>query len=127
MPTTITGTSISLTQGGNTLSAGPTSAVAKAWVNFNGTGTVSIRGSSNVSSVTDLGTGNYKINFTTSMVDANYCVNTTCNHAGGNSTSMFATFDSLGGNPSVSDCRIFTFNNAFSLVDASYVFTSIIR
>ena len=47
---------------------------AKAWVNFNGTGTVAIRASYNVSSITDNGTGNYTVNFTTAMVDANYCV-----------------------------------------------------
>lgn len=45
---------------------------AKAWVNFNGTGTVAIRASGNVSSITDNGTGNYTVNFTTSMPDANY-------------------------------------------------------
>ena len=46
---------------------------AKAWVNFKGTGTVAIRRSFNVNSITDNGTGNYTVNFTTSMVDANYC------------------------------------------------------
>jgi len=45
---------------------------AKAWVNFNGTGTVAIRASFNVSSITDNGTGNYTVNFTTAMPDANY-------------------------------------------------------
>lgn len=45
---------------------------AKAWVNFNGTGTVAIRGSFNVASVTDNGTGDYTINFTDPMPDANY-------------------------------------------------------
>jgi hypothetical protein len=45
----------------------------RAWVNFNGTGTVAIRASGNVSSITDGGTGNYTINFTTAMPDANYC------------------------------------------------------
>ena len=49
---------------------------AKAWVNFNGTGTVAIRASFNVSSITDNGTGDYTVNFTTAMVDANYCVTT---------------------------------------------------
>jgi hypothetical protein len=47
----------------------------KAWVNFNGTGTVAIRGSGNVSSITDNGTGDYTVNFTTALVDANYCWN----------------------------------------------------
>jgi hypothetical protein len=48
---------------------------AKAWVNFNGTGTVAIRASYNVSSITDNGVGDYTVNFTTALVDGNYsCV-----------------------------------------------------
>ena len=47
---------------------------AKAWVNFNGTGTVAIRASGNVSSITDNGTGDYTVNFATAMADANYQV-----------------------------------------------------
>ena len=50
----------------------------RAWVNFNGTGTVAIRDSGNVSSITDNGTGNYTINFSANMPDTNYCVNGTC-------------------------------------------------
>lgn len=46
----------------------------RAWVNFNGTGAVAIRASGNVSSITDNGTGNYTVNFTTAMSDANYAV-----------------------------------------------------
>ena len=48
--------------------------VAKAWVNFNGTGTVAIRASGNVSSITDNATSDYTVNFTTAMSDANYVV-----------------------------------------------------
>jgi hypothetical protein len=44
----------------------------RAWVNFNGTGTVAIRDSGNVSSITDRGTGLYRINLTTDMPDENY-------------------------------------------------------
>lgn len=47
---------------------------ARAWVNFNGTGTVSIRASGNVSSITDNGVGDYTVNFTTAMPDTNYAV-----------------------------------------------------
>jgi hypothetical protein len=47
---------------------------SRAWVNFNGIGTVAIRGSGNVSSITDNATGDYTINFTTAMQDANYSV-----------------------------------------------------
>jgi hypothetical protein len=49
------------------------SGLCKAWVNFDGTGTVAIRASFNVSSITDNGTGDYTVNFTTALVDANYC------------------------------------------------------
>jgi hypothetical protein len=47
---------------------------ARAWVNFDGTGTVAIRESGNVSSITDNGTGDYTVNFTTAMPDANFAV-----------------------------------------------------
>ena len=47
---------------------------ALAWVNFNGTGTVAIRSSYNVSSITDNGTGDYTVNFATALSDANYCI-----------------------------------------------------
>ena len=46
----------------------------RAWVNFNGTGTVAIRASGNVTSITDNGIGTYTVNFTTSMPDVNYAV-----------------------------------------------------
>ena len=46
--------------------------IAKAWVNFNGTGTPAINGSFNVSSITYNGTGDYTANFITSMPDNNY-------------------------------------------------------
>jgi len=46
----------------------------RAWVNFSGTGTVAIRASGNVSSITDNGTGEYTVNFTTAMPDGNYAV-----------------------------------------------------
>ena len=45
---------------------------SRAWVNFNGTGTVAIRASGNVSSITDNGVGDYTVNLTTAMPDVNY-------------------------------------------------------
>lgn len=47
--------------------------LARAWVNFDGTGTVAIRSDGNVSSITDLAVGNYTANFSNSFSDANYC------------------------------------------------------
>jgi len=52
----------------------------RAWVNFNGTGTVAIRASGNVSSITDNATGDYTVNFATNMPDVNYSVASN-NHA----------------------------------------------
>jgi hypothetical protein len=46
----------------------------RAWVNFNGAGTVAIRASFNVSSITDNGVGSYTVNFTTAFADSNYSV-----------------------------------------------------
>lgn len=57
----------------------------RAWVNFNGSGTIAIRGSGNVSSITDVGVANYTVNFSTSMPDANYCLS---GMSGNNDTSL---------------------------------------
>jgi hypothetical protein len=46
--------------------------MAKAWVSFNGSGTVAINKSFNISSITDIGTGKYRVNISPSMSDANY-------------------------------------------------------
>jgi hypothetical protein len=68
----------------------------KAWVNFNGTGTVAIRASGNVSSITDAGTGLYLVNLTTAMPDINYSVtmsaaNTFSNADSANNLSVVST------------------------------------
>lgn len=49
-----------------------TAYACRAWVNFNGTGTIAIRASGNVSSITDGGVGYYRVNFTAAMPDTNY-------------------------------------------------------
>jgi hypothetical protein len=60
----------------------------RAWVNFNGSGTIAIRGSGNVSSITDNGTGDYTINFTTAMPDVNYGFAGMGRQDGGNAAFM---------------------------------------
>ncbi len=65
----------------------PTSGVrakntAKAWVNFNGSGTVAIRDSFNVSSITDNGVGNWTVNFANALADTNYSVNVSTRYVG---------------------------------------------
>jgi hypothetical protein len=74
---------------------------AKAWVNFNGTGTVAIRGSGNVSSITDNGTGDYTVNFTNAMTDANYSVsiNGTVRGDTSSSSGVFQIQNIAGGVP----------------------------
>ena len=63
----------------------PTKNAVQAWVNFNGTGTVAIRESYNVSSITDNGTGDYTVNFTNALTDANYSTIATTNWRGSGS------------------------------------------
>ena len=62
--------------------------VAKAWVNFNGTGTPAIRSGYNVASITDNATGDYTVNFTEPMADANYCVVANYVASAGGSTAV---------------------------------------
>ena len=86
--------------GGSTLYPGY---LCRAWVNFNGTGTVAIRASGNVSSITDNNTGDYTVNFTTAMPDANYssisCVQTWVSSTSAQTTTSFKiiTFNSTTG------------------------------
>ena len=58
----------------STASGSAPSYSARAWVNFNGQGTISIRASQNVSSLTDEGVGNFAVNMTTAMPDVNYSI-----------------------------------------------------
>jgi hypothetical protein len=98
---------------------------ARAWVNFNGTGTVAIRASGNVSSITDNGTGDYTVNFTTAMADANYAVVGSCgNGATGSFVFRSNAFTAV---PTTSAARISTGNSAFAGSDADYVSVSILR
>ena len=89
-------TNIQDTAGGNSsTSAEIYSGRAKAWVNFNGTGTVAIRADFNVTSITDNTTEDYTVNFTNAMADANYVSCITAFHtttAGANSYTSSAAY-----------------------------------
>ena len=85
MSTTISGTSGVTFPDSTSMQTGQQA--CKAWVNFNGTGTVAIRGGYNVSSITDNGTGDYTVNFTNAMVNANYTIIITCGGVSGNTTT----------------------------------------
>jgi hypothetical protein len=94
--------------------------MCRAWVNFNGTGTVAIRASGNVSSITDNGTGNYTVNFTTAMTDANYAV---CGSAFGNVVHLIMSTD---GTPSTTAVQVIT-SNTTAVGDNSVVAVAIFR
>jgi len=70
----------------STASGSAPSYSARAWVNFNGTGTVAIRGSGNVSSITDNGTGDYDVNLTTAMSDTNGSIGACAAETAGSNT-----------------------------------------
>lgn len=97
----------------------------RAWVNFNGTGTVAIRGSGNVTSITDNGTGNYTVNFTNAMPDANYAVKGTCNgvpSGTSNSAGIYSTNNNgTGANITTTACQVYTGNDGSTAVDCGYV------
>lgn len=98
----------------------------RAWVNFNGTGTVAIRASGNVSSITDNGTGSYTVNFTTALQDANYCVTGTCGTPG--STAGFINApQSSAANQTTTTLMVGTYNEAGGVFDASFVNVAIFR
>ena len=100
----------------------------RAWVNFNGTGTVAIRGSGNVSSITDNGTGDYTVNFTTAMPDANYNVCGSVNGVGGNPLDEMVFAPKVGGTFSTAAVQIFTINpGSGGGGDSTYVSCSIFR
>jgi len=99
----------------------------RAWVNFIGTGTVEIRASGNVSSITDNGTGDYTVNFATAMPDANYVVNGTCSMQGvGYFSKTVCTMDDVP--PTSGGCRIRTMvDGATSSEDRPFVYVTIFR
>ena len=100
----------------------------RAWVNFNGTGTVAIRASGNVSSITDNGTGDYTINFTTAMPDANYCSVFSANDAAGSGTNSPIGTGKRGTAQTTTQVGVRTkYNQDGSLADIDYVFVSIFR
>lgn len=106
--------------GGSTLYPSYT---ARAWVNFNGTGTVAINGSGNVSSITDRGIGAYTVNFSTAMADANYSVSGMFKgDANGGQIIIDQTTD-----PATGGVQIQTRTQAGSLVDRNPVCVSLFR
>jgi len=100
----------------------------RAWVNFNGIGTVAIRASGNVSSITDNGTGQYTVNFTTAMPDANYAVSTICvNIAGATSDRTISAILERTGPPLAGSVTLVTRDVSNALRDPEFVTVAIFR
>jgi len=99
----------------------------RAWVNFNGTGTPAIRANGNVSSITDNGTGDYTINFTTAMPDANYLLVGTCNlNTTGNTSRVVSAPRTQA--PTTTAIRIATTeSNTTASEDMQFVYVAIFR
>ena len=70
--------------------------LCRAFCNFNGTGTVAIRASFNVSSITDNGAGDYTVNFTTAMPDANYSATALLDNTASNSGAVLVAATQTG-------------------------------
>ena len=102
---------------------------AKAWVNFNGTGTVAIRASFNVSSITDNGTGLYAVNMTNAIADTNYCVTLSKQNPAGTNVYDIGIHNSVSGSVSLVAPTTTSFAvmlNA-SLADSAYVMCAVFR
>jgi hypothetical protein len=95
----------------------------RAWVNFDGTGTVAIRASGNVTSIEDNGTGNYTINFTTAMPDANYSGVFGCNDNGNTTTMNYRT----SGTKSTIAFQVSTASGVATLADNNMCMVAIFR
>jgi hypothetical protein len=105
---------------------------AKAWVNFNGTGTPAIREDFNVTSITDNGTGDYTVNFTNALTDANYSVVASTSNiqgtAASGSVNIFSTDAVTQQAPTTNNFRFLTPQYDWSaLRDPQYVCVSVFR
>jgi hypothetical protein len=104
---------------------------ARAWVNFDGTGTVAIRASGNVSSITDNGTGDYTVNFTSAISDANYAAvaspsgQYSVNYGG--QAGMFSTSSYTEAAPATGSTRMTFSNYSSGTFDPKYVCVAIFR
>ena len=97
---------------------------AKAWVNFNGTGTVAIRAAFNVSSITDNGTGDYTANFATAFADTNYAAVLATRQAA--TVALVAPAYEVSPS-SASALRIYTFSSGGANGDYTYITMAVFR
>ena len=100
----------------------------RAWVNFNGTGTVAIRSSGNVTSITDNGTGDYTVNFTTAMPNANYSAIGFCGSTQAGEDGTYTGMNlKKNTSPATSSIRVQTYYEGFVPGDFSFNSVTIFR
>lgn len=95
----------------------------RAWVNFNGTGTVAIRASYNVSSITDNGTGDYTVNFTDALTDTNYAV---CGMSRSTSSTGYLIYGNNASGNATGSVRIST-SSTSAFADSDTISVAVIR
>lgn len=98
----------------------------RAWVNFNGTGTVAIRASGNVSSISDNGTGDYTVNFTNALPDANYAISVNGRINAGAIGVLLANANAFASN-ATTFCRMTIGVDNSSQLDGDFVNVAIFR
>jgi hypothetical protein len=104
----------------------------RAWVNFNGTGTVAIRASGNVSSITDNGSGDYTVNFTNALPDANYSIAGAAMYPSSVNSHFISYGDSNGASGTVPSTTAFRFRTLYTVTqvnaqDCQYVTIMVMR
>ena len=99
----------------------------RAWVNFNGTGTVAIRDNGNVSSITDGGTGDYSVNFTTAMPDTNYAILGTAGHTSAANMITLTVNHVTGSLPATGSVHVYTAYQNMYAFDSLNVSVAIVR
>ena len=118
---------VQFTDGGGTQNG----TLCRAWVNFNGTGTVAIRASFNVSSITDHNTGEYSVNLSNSLSDTNYCTVVSNSNAPGTQDIkgvIYTNNTNTPAAPTTSAFRVqFTANTGEAKTDVTFVCCSVFR
>ncbi len=96
----------------------------RAWVSFNGTSTVAIRASGNVTSITDNGVGDYTVNFTNAMPDANYSVGGSVERNGAD-VGASIHINSAAAAPTTTACRVCRLQGNVTIPNADSAYTSV--
>jgi len=105
--------------------------LCRAWVNFNGEGTIAIRADFNVNSLTDNGTGDYSVTFDNAMSDINYATVASTSNNSGTSNTVVVVYNGTGNAPAAPSTSTFRMqvsaNTGEAKLDAQYVCVSVFR